>query len=127
MPVFLVVVVLLLLIALVAGMVLYFHSRKIYREQKNFERGLKMVPMLIHLPPQSTDTEVGSRDERDVTEETISKAQTIYNIIASTTLKGFKSTYYGQRHFSFEIVGSRGSVDFTQPYLWFWLMWSNKQ
>ncbi len=90
----------------------YYHSRKVFREQKNFERGLKMVPMLIHLPPQSDDTEVGSRDERDVMDETISKAQILYNIIASTTQKGFKSKYYGQRHFAFEIVGTRGFVHF---------------
>lgn len=68
--------------------------------------------MLIHLPPQSSDTEKGARDERDVTDETISKAQVLYNIIASTTQKGFKSKYYGQRHISLEIVGSKGFVQF---------------
>jgi hypothetical protein len=70
-----------------------------------------MVPMLIHLPPPSTDTEVGSRDERDVTDETISKAETLYNIIASTTQKGFKSKFYGQRHIAFEIVAHNGIIN----------------
>jgi hypothetical protein len=112
MPTFLIVIVVLLLLLFVVGMIIYFHSRKLYREQKNFERGLKMVPLLIHLPPQSSDTEIGSRDERDVVDETISKAQTVYNIISSTVQKGFKSKFYGQRHFSFEIVGVKGFVDF---------------
>lgn len=112
MPLFLIILIVLLLLTLVVGFVMYYHSRKVLREQKNFERGLKMVPLLIHLPPVSTDTEIGQRDERDVTDETISKAQIVYNIIASTVQKGFKSKFYGQRHFSFEIVGVRGFVYF---------------
>lgn len=86
--------------------------RKSFREQKNYERGLKMVPLFIHLPPPSDDTESGNRDERDVNEETISKAQIIYNIIASTWKKGFKNQFYGQRHFAFEIVGTQGFIYF---------------
>jgi hypothetical protein len=90
----------------------YIQYRKIAREQKNFERGLKMVPLLIHLPPLSEDTEAGGRDVRDVTEENISKAQIMYDIIYSTIQKGFKSRFYGQRHMAFEIVGSKGFVNF---------------
>ncbi len=94
------------------GAIAYFHSRKLLREQKNFERGLKMVPLLIHLPPSSEDIEGNGRDVRDVTEENISKAQTLYGIIASTVQKGFKTKFYGQRHFAFEIIGSKGFVHF---------------
>ncbi len=90
----------------------FMHTRKLWREQKNFERGLKMVPMLIHLPPASDDIEVGGRDARDVVDETISKAQTLYDIIASTVQKGFKSKFYGQRHFAFEIIGTKGFVHY---------------
>jgi hypothetical protein len=96
----------------IAGPIIYMHSRRIFREQKNYERGLKMVPLLIHLPPMSDDIQVGGRDVRDVTDENISKAQVIYNIIASTAQKGFKSKFYGQRHFAFEIVGTQGFVYF---------------
>lgn len=107
------VIIMILLTALIVGVFLtYLHFRKIQREQKNFERGLKMVPLLIHLPPSSDDTDIGSRDARDVTDETISKAQIMYNIVSSTVQKGFKSKYYGQRHFAFEIVGSKGFVNF---------------
>lgn len=92
--------------------VTYLRSRQAAREQKDYERGLKMVPFLIHLPPPSEDVEGNGRDVRDVTEETISKAQIIYNIMASTFQKGWKNKLYGQRHFAFEIVGSRGFVYF---------------
>lgn len=96
----------------IVGPVLYFQSRRTAREQKSYERGLKMVPFLIHLPPPSEDVEANGRDIRDVTEETISKAQVIYNIIASTFQKGWKHKLYGQRHFAFEIVGYQGFVFF---------------
>ena len=90
----------------------YLHYRKALREQKNYERGLKMVPLIIHLPPPSEDIEGNGRDVRDVTEENISKAQILYGIIASTYKKGFKNNFYGQRHFTFEIIAIQGFVKF---------------
>lgn len=80
-------------LAVIIGSIIFLQSRKTLREQKNFERGLKMIPMLIRLPPSSEDTDVGSRDVRDVTDENISKAQIVYGIIASTLKKGFKSNF----------------------------------
>ncbi len=100
----------LLVLALVASPLVYFQVRKVFREQKNFERGLKMVPLQIHLPPPSDDTELSGRDVRDLVDENISKAQIMYNIIASTIQKGMKSKFYGQRHFAFEIVASQGFI-----------------
>jgi len=102
--------VVLLVLGLIAAPIIYLQAQKSFREQKNYERGLKMVPLLIHLPPPSDDVDAGNRDVRDVVDETISKAQIIYNIIASTIQKGFKSNFYGQRHLAFEIVGSQGFV-----------------
>ncbi len=90
----------------------YWQYRKITREAKNYERGLKTVPLLIHLPPSSDDIEVGARDVRDVTDEAISQAQIMYNIIASTATKGFKSHVYGQRHITFEVVATRGLIHY---------------
>lgn len=112
MTTFLTIIAILLALVLIAVPIVFLQTRRIFREQKNYERGLKMVPLLIHLPPPSEDTEIGQRDSRDVIDETISKAQLIYNIIASTAQKGFKSSFYGQRHFAFEIVGSQGFVYF---------------
>ncbi len=100
------------LLALIAAPIVFVQVRRNFREQKNYERGLKIVPFLIHLPPPSDDVELGGRDVRDVTDETISRAQVIYSIVASTVQKGFKSKFYGQRHFAFEIVGSQGFVYF---------------
>lgn len=84
--------------------------RRTLRDAKNYERGLKMVPILIHLPPASEDIAGENRDKRDLTEEVLSQAQVMYNIIASTATKGFKSKIYGQRHLSFEIVARDGLV-----------------
>ncbi len=69
-----------------------------------------MVPLLIHLPPASEDTDVNGRDVRDLVDENISKAQVIYNIISSTIEQSFKNRFHGQRHFTFEIVGLKGFV-----------------
>ena len=102
----------LIIIGGIAGVGGYLYYRKILREAKNYERGLKMVPLLIHLPPISDDTDGNGRDTRDVTEETISKAQILYNIIASTATKGFKSKFYGQRHITFEIIAAKGVVNY---------------
>lgn len=103
-----------IVLAIVVGVVyaVYWQYRKILREAKNYERGLKMVPLLIHLPPSSDDIEVGARDNREVVEETISQAQVMYNIIASTATKGFKSRIYGQRHLAFEVVASKGLIHY---------------
>ena len=92
--------------------VVFSQYKKTLREAKNYERGLKMVPMFIHLPPSSDDIEKGGRDERDLTEEVLSEAQVMYNIIASTATKGFKNKIYGQRHISFEIVAKGGLVHY---------------
>jgi len=99
-------------LAALVGSGWYVYLRRQRREAKNIERGLKMVPLLIHLPPLSDDTEGNGRDARDLVDENISKAQVIYNIIASTLEKGNKRHVYGQRHFGFEVVGSRGFVSF---------------
>ncbi|MEP7205221.1 MAG: TraM recognition domain-containing protein [Candidatus Saccharibacteria bacterium] len=96
----------------VAGAFIFSQYKKTLREAKNYERGLKMVSMYIHIPPSSDDLERNSRDERDITEEVLSQAQVMYNIIASTATKGFKSKIYGQRHLSLEIVAHGGLVHY---------------
>lgn len=111
MEVFITVVIIVLVLA-GAGTVAFMQYRKLLREAKNYERGLKMVPLYIHIPPISADIEGNGRDERDLTEEVISQAQVMYNIIASTATKGFKSKVYGQRHMSFEIVAHEGLVHY---------------
>ena len=88
-----------------------FASRiSMLRKAKKYERGLKMVPLLIHLPPSTDDIEGGGRDKRDIANEAVSKAQVMYSILASTVTKGFKAKLYGQRHFSLEIIAKNGFI-----------------
>ncbi|MBR3324090.1 ATP-binding protein [Candidatus Saccharibacteria bacterium] len=82
------------------------------RKSKRYERGLKMVPLLIHLPPTTDDIEGGGRDKRDIAIEAISKSQVMYSILSSTITKGFKTKLYGQRHFSFEIIAKDGFIKY---------------
>ncbi|MBR2994229.1 DUF87 domain-containing protein [Candidatus Saccharibacteria bacterium] len=82
------------------------------RKVKKYERGLKMVPLLIHLPPTTDDIDGGGRDKRDIANEAISKAQVMYSILASTITKGMKTKLYGQRHFSLEIIAKDGIVKY---------------
>ena len=105
---------LILVFLIVFGLIpiIFYQVRRILREQKSYERGLKMVTLLINLPPSSEDIVSNGRDARDIDDENISKAQTIYSILSSTYKKDFKSKIYGQRHFSFEIIGSKGFVNF---------------
>jgi hypothetical protein len=101
----------LILVAAGAGFA-YVYLKRLYREQKNYERGLKMVPLLIHLPPMSEDSDSAGRDRRDVADENISRAVTLYSILSSTALKGFKARFYGQRHIGLEIIANKGFVHF---------------
>lgn len=94
----------------IMGVMIYLRSRKLLREAKNYERSFKMVTLLIHLPPLSDDIDSETRDARDVADENISRATTMYNILASISKKGFKSKFYGQRHLAIEIVASKGFV-----------------
>ena len=82
------------------------------RNRKNYERSLKMIPLLIHLPPSTDDIETGSRDERDVINEQLSQAQVMYSILSSTLKKGLKQRIYGQRHLSFEVVANNGLINY---------------
>ena len=100
-----------LIIAAVIFVVVRILKQK--RKAKEFERALKMIPMLIHLPPSTDDIQGGGRDERDVNDEAISQATIMYTIISSTLKKsGMKTHVYGQKYFSFEIVAVDGFVKY---------------
>jgi hypothetical protein len=104
--------IILIVVAIIASVV-FLQYKNTLRIAKNYERGLKMVSMYIHIPPSSEDLDSSSgRDERDVVEEVLSQAQVMYNIISSIATKGFKSRIYGQRHLSFEIVAHEGLVHY---------------
>ena len=97
---------------LILGATIFSTQISKLRKSKRYERGLKMVPLLIHLPPTTDDIEAGGRDKRDVANEAISKAQVMYSILSSTITKGLKTKIYGQRHFSFEIIAKDGFIKY---------------
>ena len=109
---FIVTILVVIILVAAVGMFVFSQYKKTLRDAKNYERGLKMVSMYIHIPPASDDLEANGRDERDVTGEIISQAEVMYNIIASTATKGFKSRIYGQRHLSLEVVAHAGLVHY---------------
>lgn len=98
-------------VVLVVAILLGFRIGKL-RKAKKYERGLKMVPLLIHLPPATDDIEAGGRDKRDVANEAVSKAQIMYSILSSTITDGMKAKLYGQRHFSLEIIAKDGFIHY---------------
>jgi len=105
----LLVIILAVIIAMVAVITVYMQGQ---RKAQSYERSLKMVPLLIHLPPSTDDIQGGGRDERDVTNEALSQAQVMYSIISSTLKKGFDIKVFGQQHLSFEIVASGGFIKY---------------
>ncbi|MDO4747265.1 MAG: TraM recognition domain-containing protein [Candidatus Saccharibacteria bacterium] len=109
MELWVVIMIIAITIALIVAVVFATKISKL-RKAKKYERGLKMVPLLIHLPPTTDDIEGGGRDKRDIAEEAISKAQVMYSILSSTITKGIKAKLYGQRHFSFEIIAKDGFI-----------------
>ena len=107
-----VVVAILVVLVLGVGLVVLFSRLSNKRKLKKYERGLKMVPLLIHLPPSTDDIQQGGRDERDINTEIISQAQVMYSILSSTIKKGMNANLYGQRHFSFEIEAKDGLIKY---------------
>lgn len=87
-----------------------FSAKNVHQDPRNYERGVQFVTLYIHLPPQSEDIAGGGRDTRDVIDESISKAQVVYSIIASTFEDNKKQKKEGQLHFAFEVVGLAGNV-----------------
>ena len=111
MPSWVIYIIIVLMVGVLIGVVWAWRLGR-QRRAKNYERGLKMIPMLIHLPPSTDDIQGGGRDERDVTNEALSQAQVMYSIIASTVTKGLKSRVFGQRHLAFEIIAAEGFIKY---------------
>jgi len=79
---------------------------------KSYERGLKMVPLLIHLPPITDDVDGEGKDARAVAEEEISVAESMYGIIASTVNKSSNAKFFGQKAISFEVVARSEGIEY---------------
>ncbi|MEI6716553.1 MAG: hypothetical protein WCK87_02390, partial [Candidatus Saccharibacteria bacterium] len=101
------IVMLIIFLAIVAT-VGYFWYRKISRRAKDIERSLKMVPLLLKLPPQETDE--GNRDLRELMKENIAKAEGVFNLLSGVATE--KSNYYGKKHIALEIVAEGKEISF---------------
>ncbi len=108
------VLVIILVLGLIVAPIFFFADpQKFPRTEELRTRAQKRCRCLFIYRRRATISRLVRATNAIVTEETISKAQVIYNIISSTLQKGFKSNY-GQRHFALEIVGSQGFVYFTR-------------
>lgn len=74
---------------------------------KDIERGIKMVPLLLKLPPAETDE--SQRDDREKIKENISKAEGIFTLLSGLITK---RKLYSQRHIAFEIVARGEQIYF---------------
>lgn len=89
----------------------YYVYRRKLRKSKAIERGLKMVPILIHLPPAPSQG-ASNRDAKEIMREKTAQAEVLYNLLAGTAVTGFRSTFYGQRHVAMELIAIDGVVHF---------------
>lgn len=92
------------------AMVAFWNYRRILRRAKSVERGLKMVPILIHLPPPTTEAE--GRDKVEQARLKIAQSEILYGLLAGLSTKGFSSNFYGQRHLALELVATDGAIHF---------------
>ncbi len=92
------------------GAFAFWNYRRILRRAKGIERGLKMVPILIHLPPPVGASEGG--DKVGQAKLKIAQSEILYGLLAGLATKGFNSNFYGQRHLSLELVASGGTIHF---------------
>lgn len=78
------------------------------RRSKDVERSLKLVPLLLKIPPREASSD--NRDMREAIKENISKAEGIFRLLSGISTK--KSRLYGQRYVSFEVIGHGKQIFF---------------
>lgn len=117
-------IVLLILAILVVAAIAFFIFRRIFRRAKEVERSLKMVPLLIKLPPAEAN-EATMRDNRELIKENIARAEGFFNLMAAigaTKTKGFwdhmlglstlRRWFFGRKHLACEVVAVQGQIYF---------------
>ena len=95
-----------IILSLVAGGLALYVTKE--RKSKDVERSLKLVPLLINIPPQELSKD--SRDNREAIKENISKAEGVYRLLSGISSK--KSLLHGQRYVGFEIIAVGKQVYF---------------
>ncbi|MDP4038926.1 MAG: hypothetical protein Q8P54_03145, partial [bacterium] len=79
------------------------------RRDKDIERSLKIVPLLIKLPPASPD-ETAGRDQRELIDENITKAEGVFNLLSG--IATHSNILYGRKFISMEIVAKGEQIYF---------------
>ena len=97
----------LVIIVAIVALGLYFYINK-SRRSKDVERSLKLVPLLLKIPPREAANE--NRDMREAIKENISKAEGIFRLMSGIASK--KNKLYGQRYVSFEVVAHGKQIFF---------------
>jgi hypothetical protein len=82
--------------------------RRKARRSKDIERSLKMIPLLVKLPPQEVIE--GSKDMRELIKEKIAQAEGVFNLLSGIATD--KASYYGKKYISLEIVGEGKLIHF---------------
>jgi hypothetical protein len=111
-----------LIFGLFYALTFFYTKTKYYKKQ--VERSLKMVPFLVRLPRESGQDKLeGNRDQRDVAQELISSAESMYNTLFSIYKGGWKKKIYNflyrNRHIALEIVAVDKEIYFyiAAPYV----------
>ncbi len=91
----------------VGGAVFWVVRRRL-QHAKDIERSLKMVPLMLQLPPAEHDE--SQRDEREKIKENVSRAEGIYTLLSGVATN--RRLLYAQRHISFEIVAQGEQIFF---------------
>ena len=73
-------IVMLIIFISVVAIIGIFVYLKIARRSKDVERSLKLIPLLLKIPPQESGDE--NRDVRDLVKENISKAEGFYRLLS---------------------------------------------
>lgn len=89
------------------GVVGFVYYRGVLLRAKTIERALKMVPLLVELPPQ------GATGEAPDFKRQVSQAEGMFSLLGGLSSGGgLGSRFYGQRQVAFEVVSVEGRVYF---------------
>jgi hypothetical protein len=91
-------------LVLVGAAFWYLHRAQ---HAKDIERSIKMVPLLVQLPP--AEEEASQRDERERIKENITRAEGIFTLLSGIKTSRF---LYSQRHIAFELVAQGERIYF---------------
>lgn len=97
-----------ILFLMILSGIAFFWYRKISRRAKDVERSLKMIPLLVKLPPQESRED--NRDSRELIKENISRAEGMFNLLSGISAK--HALIYTKKYLAFEIIATGKTINF---------------